>query len=101
VFVKGQVPNPNGRPVGSRHKTTLAIEALLEGEAEGLTRKAIEMALSGDMIALRLCLDRIAPEHGGSHAPAPVTSARRAPKIRVWLSSRRTPPLVFDRTHSN
>lgn len=50
-----------GRTKGSRHKTTLAIEALLEGEAEGLTRKAIEMALEGDTIALRLCLDRLSP----------------------------------------
>lgn len=52
--------NP-GKPKGSRHKTTLAVEALLEGEAEILTRKAIEKAKEGDMTALRLCLDRIAP----------------------------------------
>jgi hypothetical protein len=52
--------NP-GRPKGARHKTTLAIEELLEGEAEKLTRKAIEKALEGDTTALRLCLDRIAP----------------------------------------
>ncbi|WP_374407417.1 hypothetical protein [Pelagerythrobacter sp.] len=50
-----------GSRKGSRHKTTLAVEALLEGEHEGLTRKAIEMALGGDGPALRLCLDRIAP----------------------------------------
>jgi hypothetical protein len=40
---------------------TLAIEALLEGEHEALTRKAVEMALGGDGPALRLCLDRLAP----------------------------------------
>jgi len=33
----------------------------LDGEAEGLTRKAVEAALGGDMAALRLCLDRIVP----------------------------------------
>ena len=60
-FKPGQSGNPSGRPAGSRHKTTLAIEALLEGEAEKLTRKAIEMALAGDTVALRLVLDRIAP----------------------------------------
>ena len=52
--------NP-GRPKGSRHKTTLAIQALLDGEGEALTRKAIDMALAGDTTALRLCLERIAP----------------------------------------
>ena len=50
-----------GRPKGSRHKTTLAIQALLDGEGEALTRKAIDMALAGDTTALRLCLERIAP----------------------------------------
>lgn len=50
-----------GRTPGSRNKTTIAIETLLEGEHEALTRKAIEMALEGDVTALRLCLDRIAP----------------------------------------
>ena len=50
-----------GRPMGSRHKATQAVLALLEGEGEALTRKAIEMALAGDSVALRLCLDRIAP----------------------------------------
>ncbi len=53
--------NPKGRPAGSRHRTSLAIEALLEGEAEGLTRKAVEMALGGDTTALRLCLERLVP----------------------------------------
>ena len=50
-----------GRTPGSRNKTTLAVEALLEGEHEALTRKAIDKALEGDTAALRLCLDRIAP----------------------------------------
>ncbi len=54
--------NPGGgRTSGSRNKVTRAIEELLEGEHEALTRKAIEKALEGDMTALRLCLDRIAP----------------------------------------
>jgi hypothetical protein len=55
-----QVGNP-GRPPGARHKVTRAIEKLLEGEHEALTRKAIEKALKGDNIALRLCLERLAP----------------------------------------
>src|SRR5829696_2810004 len=52
--------NP-GRPKGARHKATLAAEALLDGEAEGLTRKAVELALSGDTVALRMCLERVVP----------------------------------------
>jgi len=60
-FKPGKSGNPAGKPKGARHKATLAIEALLEGEADALTRKAIEMAKNGDMQALRLCMDRLAP----------------------------------------
>lgn len=52
--------NP-GKPSGTRHKATRAALALLDGEAEALTRKAVTMALDGDATALRLCLERIAP----------------------------------------
>ena len=52
--------NP-GRPKGARHKYLLAVEGLLDGEAERLTRKAIELAIKGDTTAMRLCLERIAP----------------------------------------
>ncbi len=58
----GTFANGNaGRPKGARNKATQAVLALLEGEGEALTRKAIQMALAGDGVALRLCLDRIAP----------------------------------------
>ena len=39
----------------------MAVEFLLDGEAENLTRKAIELANGGDLTALRLCLESIAP----------------------------------------
>ncbi|WP_092190609.1 DUF5681 domain-containing protein [Bradyrhizobium sp. cf659] len=60
-FQKGQSGNPSGRPKGARNATTLALEVLLDGQATALTQKAIDLALGGDMTALRLCLDRILP----------------------------------------
>jgi hypothetical protein len=60
-FKPGQSGNPNGRPPGSRNATTIALEALLDGQAQALTQKAIDLALAGDMTALRICLDRIFP----------------------------------------
>jgi hypothetical protein len=60
-FKPGQSGNPSGRPKGSRHKTTLAIEKLLDGEGEEITLKAIELAKGGSMAAIRICLDRLAP----------------------------------------
>ena len=54
-------PGNPGKPTGSRHRATMAALALLDGEAETLTRQAVTMALAGDVAALRLCLERIAP----------------------------------------
>jgi hypothetical protein len=56
-FRKG---NP-GKPRGARNKATVAAESLLDGEAEALTRAAIDRALEGDSVAMRLCLERILP----------------------------------------
>jgi hypothetical protein len=36
-FEHGQSGNPSGRPKGARNKTTIAVEALLDNEAEALT----------------------------------------------------------------
>jgi hypothetical protein len=47
-FEKGQSGNPAGRRVGCRNKTTIAAAALLTGEAEALTRRAVELAIVGD-----------------------------------------------------
>ena len=58
-FTKGN--KFGGKKAGSRHKVTVAMESILDGEHERLTRKAIELALAGDTTALRLCLDRLAP----------------------------------------
>jgi len=62
-------PGNSGKPKGTRHKATQAALALLDGEAEALTRQAVTMALGGDATALRLCLERIAPPR----RDAPVT----------------------------
>ena len=60
-YKPGQSGNPTGRPKGARNKATVAAETLLEGEAETITRRCIDLALEGDHMALRLCLSRILP----------------------------------------
>src|SRR6516225_6064046 len=57
----GQSGNPAGRRRGSRNEATLAAATLLDGEALGLTRRAVEAALAGDMLAMKLCLERVLP----------------------------------------
>ena len=60
-FEKGQSGNPAGRPPGMRSRAAMITEELLEGEAAELARAMIAKAKGGDVAALRICLDRIAP----------------------------------------
>jgi hypothetical protein len=61
AFKKGQSGNPKGKLPGTRHKATQVAQELLDGEAQELTRRCIELAKEGNPIALRLCLERLIP----------------------------------------
>ncbi|MDX2144445.1 MAG: DUF5681 domain-containing protein [Rhodospirillaceae bacterium] len=60
-FAPGHSGNPKGRPRGPRAQTQAALDELLATHAEALMRKAIELALDGDLKALKFCIDRILP----------------------------------------
>jgi Family of unknown function (DUF5681) len=60
-FQKGESGNPAGRPRGARSRTTILLQNLLAADAEAIARKAIDLAKGGDLAALRMCMDRLAP----------------------------------------
>jgi hypothetical protein len=60
-FQKGQSGNPAGRPRGSRNRASIRMQEMLEQKAEGLVTKVVELAMAGNIGALRLCLDRLVP----------------------------------------
>ena len=60
-FKKGTSGNPSGRPMGARNRATLMAEQYLEGQSEQLVQLAVKFATSGNILALRLCLDRALP----------------------------------------
>ena len=68
-FQPGQSGNPAGKPKGARNRTTLAIEALIDGAAEDIANKAIELAKAGDSVLIRALLDRAAPPRRDRHIP--------------------------------
>jgi hypothetical protein len=61
TFYKGESGNPAGRPRGSRNRTTILMQSVLEADGEALARKAIDLAKGGDLTALRMCMDRLVP----------------------------------------
>jgi len=91
-FRQGTSGNPRGRPKGARNRATVTAEALLDGEAEAISRKLIEKALEGDTTALRLCLERILP-------PRRDRPIQFEPRV-LWRTSfvkHRPPSLIYSR----
>ena len=60
-FVKGQSGNSAGRQKGCRNQATRLAELYLDGEAEGLLRKSVELAYAGSAPHMKLVLDRTVP----------------------------------------
>jgi hypothetical protein len=60
-FKPGKSGNPLGRPKGSPNKYA-RLSQLLELHAENILNKSVELALSGDTNALRMCIERLLPK---------------------------------------
>jgi hypothetical protein len=58
-------PGNPGRPPGSKNKTTRMAEQLVEGQAEQVVQKLLELAQAGNLAALRMVLDRVWPPRKG------------------------------------
>ncbi|PJD94135.1 MAG: hypothetical protein CK424_00855 [Legionella sp.] len=68
-FQKGKSGNPAGKPKGALNKRPL-LTKLLEPHAEALVAKMLELALAGDPVALRLCIERLIPKADQKHVVA-------------------------------
>ncbi|MEJ1367982.1 MAG: DUF5681 domain-containing protein [Candidatus Sedimenticola sp. (ex Thyasira tokunagai)] len=69
-FKPGQSGNPGGRPKGKSKVAQL--RSLLEPSVPDLVAKAIEMAMAGDVAALRLCLERVLPPLKAMDSPVQI-----------------------------
>ena len=75
-----QSGNPIGRPKGNQNRVTLVTQALLDGKAQVLTRKVVELAESGK------------PMPPGCRLSVPPSSMRKSdPRLRD-IQSRVTGP---------
>jgi len=67
-FEPGRSGNPSGRPRGSADRRS-ELRAMLEPHAPALLEKVIQMALEGDLVAMKLCLERCLPSLRPETAP--------------------------------
>ncbi len=86
-FRPGVSGNPAGRQTGTRNRATMAIDNLLDGQAEALAQRTIEMALQGDTLAMRLCLERVAPVRRGRPVHFDLPRIETAADVTMALGS--------------
>jgi hypothetical protein len=77
-FRKGQSGNPSGKPKGTRNRTTVLAEKLMQDDAKDIVQAVLEAAKGGDMTAARLVLDRISPVRRGRPVYFELPSAKTA-----------------------
>jgi hypothetical protein len=80
-------PGNRGRPKGSRHKATVLCEKLMRDDATEIVRAVIAAARSGDMVACKIILDRIAPIRKGRPIRFALPDARNAEDVAAALEA--------------
>ena len=80
-------PGNPGRPPGSKNKTTRMAEQLVEGQAEQLVQKVLELAQGGNMTALRMVLDRVWPPRKGQPVNVVMPSINTSEDVLAAIAS--------------
>ena len=60
-FKPGESGNPSGRPRGARNKASVLAQRLMENQTEAVVQTVINAALTGDMSACKLIVERLLP----------------------------------------
>jgi hypothetical protein len=85
-FQKGESGNRKGRKHGSRNNATLAALAMLEGDLEAITQKCVEKAMEGDLMAIKLILDKVIPNAKERQLSVKLPKVEGAANLPVVLS---------------
>jgi hypothetical protein len=80
-FKPGMSGNPAGRPPGSRNKSNILLESLVEKDLEAIMQRVNDLAKDGNLAAAKLCLN--------------VIGARRGRPVRCNLPELKTPADVL------
>jgi Family of unknown function (DUF5681) len=86
-FRPGRSGNPKGRPFGQRNKATLLAEQLLDSQAEQLIGKAVELALKGDAVCIRMLIERLIPVRRDRPCPFNLPDIKNITDARALMTS--------------
>jgi hypothetical protein len=86
-FKKGQSGNPKGKRPGTRHKATQAALKLLGGDLEAITQECIRQAKEGNLMAVKLVLDKLIPSAKELPLSLSLPKVRQAADLPAALSA--------------
>jgi len=86
-FQPGQSGNPKGKPKGVIHKATRAALALLEGDREAITQVCVDKAKDGDLMAVKLILDKLIPNAKERRLSIKLPEVEGAAKLPAMLAA--------------
>ena len=66
-FEPGVSGNANGRPAGSKNRSTLLFQGIVDEQGPALIKKAVQMALEGDSAVMRTLLALLLPPRKDRH----------------------------------
>jgi hypothetical protein len=66
---------------GTKHRRTLWIEAMSEGDREAIVAKVLKLARAGDRAALRMVVDRIEPVRRGRQIAIKLPAIRNSADV--------------------
>ena len=86
-FRKGQSGNPSGKPRGTRNRTTVLAEKLMQDDAGDVVQAVLAAAKGGDMTAARLILERISPVRKGRPVYLELPSVKTAADVSAAIAT--------------
>jgi hypothetical protein len=86
-FRKGQSGNPSGKPKGTRNRTTVLAEKLMQDDGADIVQVVLAAAKGGDMTAARLILDRISPVRRGRPVYLELPSVKTAADVSAAIAT--------------
>ncbi len=71
-FQKGRSGNPKGKRPGTKNKSAIFAERIMQKEIKGITLAVVAAAVAGDLAAAKLILDRLVPVARGRRVTFPM-----------------------------